>query len=874
MVVMTRFDDAGSRDAIPAPTGRRVRRPQLVSRIEQSDTPLLLMVAPSGFGKTHLLSQWAASTAADVAWVTCRERDRDPAYFWPHLVAVCADRWPAMGTGSSLLLRRPSWEEADLDAALARDLADVHTRGVIVLDDSQFVEPLHRSLASLARRLPDTVRVIMASQHNPVLSTSRLRLDGVVDELRTDELAFSEAEVAELLRMTEVELAPADRRELHRLTEGWPAGIQMAILAMRRSRDPKGVVDAFASTTAETSDYLANEVISWLSPDLTDFLAKISILQEFDADLCEAVTGEGRARQLLDRVVANDLFVYRVDLTGVRFRFHQMFAAYLRNLLKSRGHAAYRDAHLRAADALSARGDRVGALRHAMGVGDVQRAADIVTDSIATVLEVDDARQAREVARAWLARFGAEELPEHPKQYLQCVFLLATCGQREAGGWLIAFDRAHPSPSPPISAFAHATWGALHLNRGDTDAALIENGLASTAADVAAVDGTWFPKLAELPLQAAGAHILTGDLVAAEDALSRRTPLLTSPIVDEVRSPAVHQWILFQQGDLLAAEQLTRRLRRAGAEHHAVSHGVGLILADLVEAGLHLERDELPQAALLLASARTSAEINGRPLLQTIVERWIARLATARRDRTGASAAIAQARVVLGAPSQRVRAQLAVDELRILVALDPDHADVLIPQLPDEPTSRLLLARLAVVRGDWATATQLLERVGPVTVRDQVEWGTLSSLVQRERDLRRAHRQLADVVTLAKPHGYLTTIIGAGSGIIDLLRSMPADTPIKGYVDTLVRAADGTATAAAGPEVTAVGGSMLTSREIDVLRLLSSRLTSHEIAQTLFISMNTLKSHMKSIYLKLGVNSRARAVSVASTRGLLHAEAS
>ena len=107
--------------------------------------------------------------------------------------------------------------------------------------------------------------------------------------------------------------------------------------------------------------------------------------------------------------------------------------------------------------------------------------------------------------------------------------------------------------------------------------------------------------------------------------------------------------------------------------------------------------------------------------------------------------------------------------------------------------------------------------------------------------------------------------------MIDLLRSLPAAGPIKDYVDTLVRAADTTAPTPAGPEVTAAGGGLLTSREIDVLRLLSSRLTSHEIAQALFISMNTLKSHMKSIYHKLGVNSRAEAVSAAGTRGLLHA---
>ena len=268
----------------------------------------------------------------------------------------------------------------------------------------------------------------------------------------------------------------------------------MAVLAIRQSHDPKAVVDAFATTTAETSDYLANEVIARLPPDLTDFLARISVLEEFDADLCEAVTGETQAQSLVERIVANDLFVYRLDLAGERYRFHQMFAAYLRTVLKSKGDAAYKDAQRRAGDAMYTRGDRLGALRHAMAIADVQRAAAIVTDSIATILEVDDAPQAMTVARAWLARFGADALHENTEQYLQSVFLLATGGQREAERWLIAFDQAHPTPAPGIAAFAHATWSNLHLNRGNAEASLTHNTLAADAADKAAARGITIPQ--------------------------------------------------------------------------------------------------------------------------------------------------------------------------------------------------------------------------------------------------------------------------------------------------------------------------------------------------------------------------------------------
>lgn len=855
-------------DSIPAPVGRRVQRPRLVARIDASDRPLLLVVAPSGFGKTSVLSQWAAATSADVAWVSCREADNERTHFWSHLVGVCAGRWPAMGTDAALILRRPSWDDEILVAALGRDLTDVQRNAVIVLDDCQFVEPFHRALASLARPFPEGVlRLVMASQHNPALSTSRLRLDGVVDELRADELAFSPPEVAELLAMAGVELDADDQRRLHARTEGWPAGVQMAVLAMRGSGDPKAVVEAFAATTSETSDYLANEVIARLPADLTEFLARISVLEEFDADLCEAVTGERRARLLLERIIANDLFIYRLDLAGDRYRFHQMFAAYLRTLLKSQGDAAYRDAHRRAAEAMNARGDRFGALRHAMAIADIQRAASIVTDSIATILEVDDAPQAIAVARAWLGRFGADARQDNPEQYLQFAFLLATCGEREAERWMVAFDRAHPTPAPRIAAFAHATWANLNLNRGQAESALEHNRLAMDAAAQAAVEGTLFPELAELPLQAAGAHLLTGDLVAAGAVLDRRTPLLTSPIVDEVRSPAVRQWVLFLQGDLESAERLTRGIRGAAAEHDAVSHGVGLILADLVEACLHLEREEFDQAAVLLATARQGAQINGRPLVESIVERWIARLAIARQDRAGALAAVAQAGLVLAGPSDSVRAQLAVDEFRVCVELAPERADVIVPELPDDPTSRLLRARLALRRRDPTTARQILDHIGPVSIRDQVEWGVLSSLAYRRHDARQAHSHLAAALDIAQPHRYLATVIRSGSGVADLLRSMPTPARLHGYVQTLLHVAD---RVPQQPEVASrPDHGFLTSRERDVLRLLSSRLTSHEIAATLFISMNTLKSHMKSVYAKLHVNSRAEAVNAADAQNLL-----
>ncbi len=172
------------------------------------------------------------------------------------------------------------------------------------------------------------------------------------------------------------------------------------------------------------------------------------------------------------------------------------------------------------------------------------------------------------------------------------------------------------------------------------------------------------------------------------------------------------------------------------------------------------------------------------------------------------------------------------------------------------------------MRREWAKAEQILEDVEPLTIRERVEWGVLRSLAAQAPDLARAYRYLRTALALANPHGYLATIIEQGPGIAALLRSLPADNDLKPYVDELSVCAESGAAPSKSPAGLAPGGP-LSDRELTVLRLLSSLLTTTEIAGALFVSPNTLKSHMKSIYRKLDVSSRAGAVREGQARGLI-----
>ena len=343
---------------------------------------------------------------------------------------------------------------------------------------------------------------------------------------------------------------------------------------------------------------------------------------------------------------------------------------------------------------------------------------------------------------------------------------------------------------------------------------------------------------------------------------------MSAPIVDEFRSPVLAAWVAFLHGDLVSASAALDRAAGAAAEHGEVAHGLGLILANLAGAGIHLERCEHEPAAALLSAARAGARINGRPVLQSMVDTWIARLATARGDRAGALAALTQARLALAAPDESVLAQFALEEFRIALALEPAEASALIPRLPAGTASRLLQGRLHVARREWAKAGQILDEVEPGTIRERVEWGVLRSLAVQGSDLTQAHGYLRTALAAASPHRYLATIIEEGPGIAALLCSLPAGTGLKPYVDELTVRAEAAAASSKAPAGLPPGG-LLSGRELTVLRLLSSRLTAAEIAGTLYVSPNTLKSHMKSIYRKLDASSRTAAVREGEARGLI-----
>ncbi len=855
-----------SKLTVPRLAGVRLPRPRVVERIERASQPLSLVVAPAGSGKTAVLAEWATTTDARVAWLSCDQADGEPSQFWSGLIAAVAARWPGVGEDAALVLQSGPGRDRELVTSLSSDLADIGGQTVIVVDDAQFARGSQPGLFSFAQALPSRARLVLGSRLDPAFSMAKLRLDGTVFELRAADLAFSPDEAAALFALSGLTLAAGDLDRLHALNEGWPAGLQLAALALRGAADPRRVIDALASTTRAVNDYLLNEVLERLPVDLVEFMTTIAVFEEFDSSLCQAVTGESDTGRLLEELVSAELFVVPVGETGERYRFHHLFGAFLRARLRSLGPDRLRQAQERAIRALEDGGERLPALRLAMASGDTRRAASVVTATVSSSLSLSDREVSALAVRTWLRQYGADAARDHPDQLLELVVGLAQFGHPEVEGWLTRVQEAHPDPDAFLSSFLHGTWAEYHLARGDPERALPDNQLAAEAAREAS---RVHPLFAALPVQRARGLLMSGDVDGLSTVLESTSVPVAHPIVGEVRLPALRAWVALQRGELRLAGRIAHEVAQTARELGAPPHDIGTTLATLVDAALDLEAGRLVSAERRLGVAETAARADGKTGLHSLVSLWSARLATARGHEAAAASYLTEARFAFPAPSTSVQAEFAVEELRQAAAFASEPRPDLLSELPDRMDTKLLRVRLALAQGDPTAAAVLLASLDPAhTTRERVEQGVLCALVAIDRDVTAPHTHLRHALRLARPEGFYRTVLEQGFGLSNLLGSFAPDVTLAAYVEELVTMAD---TAPAPLRQGTVNGfvEQLSPREVTVLRYLPSRLTAQEIAAQLFVSMNTLKTHQKRIYRKLGATSRRHAVEIARASKLI-----
>jgi LuxR family maltose regulon positive regulatory protein len=713
---------------------RLVVRDSLIEALSEGlERPLTLVYGPAGSGKTMLVAQWLASVPAErpMAWLSLDADDNDPARFWIYVVEALRSVLPGFGETALAMLRAPG--VAPLDGAIpeiVNELVDVTGRSALVLDDYHAIDDdrIHAGMESLLRHLPPTLRIVITSRAEPPFGIAGLRASGQLTELDAARLRFTSVEAESLLNDVHgLGLEPAMVQRLHERTEGWAAGLYLAVLSMRAREDVGDFVDSFAGSDRRVVDYLGSEVLAELPDEEVAFLLQTSVLDRFCAPLCDAVTGGGGARAMLDRVERSNYFLIPLDPSHDWYRYHHLFEELLRHELQRRHPGSVAALHGKAGRWLLDAGLVSDAIGHLTAAGDLEEASELISMHW---LPYTNVGQRATVAR-WLDALPRDYVVSDARLCLARARTASVVGNREEIlEWL---DRAEQAPrynpredafrAEQVIALRSTAWALL----GDVDRS------AQLAARLAPLDGTsfWHPVVAsnlgsaaywrgdsaEAAQLFAAALELNRDQIAMVSVYALGALALIAADDGDWRACAAHVETCFDLARACGLEEYRqcslahvahgRRLhhdRNLGEARSALERslalarrGMGLVeltyilvtLADLL-----LELGERREARALVLQARE--QLSGAPDPGTVVPRLLAR-------------AEARLRLVL-----RPSAGRSVDELTA-------REDAVLRLLPSGLSAREIGRELGISRDTVKTHTKgIYRKLGASSRREAV----------------------------------------------------------------------------------------------------------------------------------------------------------
>ena len=838
--------------------GTHVTRPALHDRLAAgAGQRLTVVVGSAGAGKSVLLSSWAAARpAALTSWLSCDPADANPVRFWAGFIEALQVAMPGFGADAADLLAMDGTVSADATASIANDAAGLPAGSAVVVDDfHDAMASASANMADLVERWPaGTAQLVLASRADPALRLHRLRMAGELCELRDRDLYFTLADSGDLLAQFGVQVTPADMAVLHRRSEGWAAALQMAALSLRSTGDPARALEFRGHAIAE---YFVSEVLDQQPPEVARFMLDVSILSELTVDACAAVTGQQDAAALLRGIDAANLFLTPLDDERTSFRYHHLVRQLLRAELRARDPAREQKLQLRAGEWFESSGDTRRAARHFLAAQQPDRALTLLQDRVVP----DFLRDPVLPAPLNLSMIDPSPLADAPDRLLGLVADLLLGGDPVQGGkYLDLLERARPSIAPGSAMAARlAVMRAFRCG--------VTGGLRESVAE--ALGAQAIQRRAQLadewdvvvPLILLRVYGCLGDFEAVrrEAAAALATPGLPES-AKLVLVPGALALAWLQEGRLAEAAESAaaaeREARRLGFEHHffAVDHL-------RVLAGLALERRELDAAERLAEHALSISE-RRRPLFEFLglVDR--AEIWAARGQAREALASIQAARRVLAGADRELMARADECEALIRLALGDLHTPAELARRLPAARRPPLLARIALAAGDHRAAQEHLQSwpADEPTPRQTLVRELLLAAAAIERGDPMAASMLGAALPAARQGGFLNTTVTTAPQVASYLIEHAPQMRADPFIEQLIVAAlEARATRPDAGQPRGALAEPLTEAQLRILKLLPTS-TYLQMAEVLYISRNTVKTHLRSIYQKLGVASRSEAI--------------
>jgi LuxR family maltose regulon positive regulatory protein len=863
-----------------------IPRQRLLERISQGDrTGVVLVCAPAGSGKSELARTWVNALAGTerVGWLTVERGERDAQRFWLSLIDALAGACDAVQAvdpvpqfRGEVVLERLLSQLESLDARLALVIDDLHE-----LRSAEALEWLEVLLGAL----PAALHVVLLTREEPRIGLHRLRVSGRLIELRDSDLRFSAAETRELFDAGGVTLSDEGIQLLYERTEGWAAGLRLAAISLTRHPDPERFVSEFSGSERTVAEYLLAEVLAHQRPDVRELLLRTSVLQRVCGPLADHLTGTAGSERILQDLEDANAFVVSLDAGRTWFRYHHLFADLLQLELRRSAPEIVAPLHVAAADWFEQHGDPVQAIRHAQAAEDWGRAGPML--AVAHLGLILDGRLA--TVRGLLDDFATGYADVDPEVALVSAGVCLREGLPSDGAAYMAAARRHAATVPE----ARRSSFELLL-------AAITLEFASRGGDVAGA------------LEAmAGIESGLGRLEAVQ--ISQHSEIRALALINLGTTELWSLRLPDARRNLEEALELARRVGRPYLEIACLAH---LAIASPLSGRSAVEALELSEAAVALAE---SHGLDGDPVTALALavgsgsltclgrfdeaEHWLARAHRAVRSEQSPGAELAlyhasgllrlgqgryEEALIALRRAQEMQSQLAGEHaltgdirLRLVLALlgrgDLAGAVKTLQRLSDgereRAEGRLAAAALALAGGRPEDVAQLL---APVIEGTAPTWHPLWAALQALLFEAAASDQLGHAgaaedsleraLDLAEPEGLILPFVF--SPVAGLLgRHARHRTAHPALLAEILEVLSGASPQRRGEPLPALDP--LSAAELRVVRFLPTNLKAPEIAAELFVSTNTVRTHLSHIYAKLGVHSRTEAVARARELRLL-----
>ncbi|MBN1921668.1 MAG: hypothetical protein JW892_10515 [Anaerolineae bacterium] len=848
---------------------------------------LTLIAAPAGFGKTTLIADFGfsildfgrdpQSTIHNLksSWLALDEADNDPVRFLRYLVAALQSALPDVGREAASLLELgapASFEE--VLAGIVNEIAAAACPIILTLDDYHVITHtgIEALLTFLLDHQPPNLHLIITSRSDPTLPLARLRARGQLLELRAHDLRFTEAEAAAFLTQTMgLTLLPEWIATLEQRTEGWIAGLQLAALSLQGRTDPAGFIQMFSGSHRYVIDYLAGEVLQQQGAELRAFLSQTSVLDCFNAELCNILTGRDDARTVIAQLEQAHLFIIPLDDERQWYRYHHLFADYLRNLLTQPEQTTL---YQKAAAWHAANNLIPEAVRYALASGDHNFAADIIERALGLDATWSEGNLMQ--LAAWLEALPPVVIHSRPHLGLHAARVLYLRGRFEDAEAQLAQTEA--GLQSQTTTHEHEVLLAM--------IALYRGAIAAVRGDFQQAIALIAPAQARIPRKNHLAHAHAFFSLGLAHEIADQIALAVENYLQSSAAARAAGIMFLDVHGLCAAAQLQigqGQLTRATQTCHAalqLAEGARLPplgLAWAILGVIAIERNDLSTAATYLQDGIALARQGG--LLDDLLVGLAAlgRLHAYQGDLAGMQAVIDEALSIIQAIGVPRGAQLARAHLaRFQHFLGQHEAAVqwatayrAARVAPLREFEELTLARILLSSNELALVPGILHSIlERATVAGRMQTCLQAQLLlglyhHAQGDAAAALTWLRQALELAAPEGYLRVFVDEGQSLLELLPQVRAQAPA--FVDAVLKMVN-----APSPPASALPhGEILSERELEILELLANGLSNQEIGQTLYIGVGTVKWYLNRLYVKLDVSNRTQAVTRAREWQLL-----